>query len=230
MESNWLMKQVWRDLLFIHWPVSAKELQKLLPEPLTIDTFEGKGFISLVPFTMTGIRFKGTPSVPCISQLHELNVRTYVNYQGERGVYFFSLDATNALAVWIARRFFHLPYLHADIMVNKYKDSINFECTRKHKGFQQEEVLLTYKPISAPYHTKEGTVDEWLTNRDRLFTVYKKKVFRGKLFHDPWILQDGHYFMRKNTLTTAYPPINKSETIVHYAQHLVTYFYPFQKM
>ncbi|MCG3056044.1 DUF2071 domain-containing protein, partial [Escherichia coli] len=115
---------------------------------LNIDTFEGKAFISLVPFTMTGIRFKGTPSVPRISQLHELNVRTYVEYQGERGVYFFSLDATNALGVWIARRFFHLPYLHADIMVNKRGELTEFQCRRKHKGFQHKEILLTYKPIS----------------------------------------------------------------------------------
>ncbi|UZW65732.1 DUF2071 domain-containing protein [Priestia flexa] len=197
---------------------------------MNIDTFEGKAFISLVPFTMTGIRFKGTPSVPRISQLHELNVRTYVEYQGERGVYFFSLDATNALGVWIARRFFHLPYLHADIMVNKRGELTEFQCRRKHKGFQHKEILLTYKPISAPYYTKEGTVDEWLTDRDRLFTVHKQKVFRGKLFHQPWILQDGHYSMKKNTITTAYLPINKDETIVHYAQHLVTYFYSFQKM
>ena len=43
----------------------------------------------------------------------ELNVRTYVTYQGKPGVYFFSLDASNLLAVWAARAVYHLPYFHS---------------------------------------------------------------------------------------------------------------------
>ena len=38
-------------------------------------------------------------------------MRTYVTVGGKRpGVYFFSLDAANPLAVFTARAFFHLPY------------------------------------------------------------------------------------------------------------------------
>ncbi len=47
-----------------------------------------------------------------------MNVRTYVEYKGKPGVWFLSLDATNALAVWAARRFFHLPYFRARMTID----------------------------------------------------------------------------------------------------------------
>ena len=44
-----------------------------------------------------------SPPLPVVSQSPELNVRTYVHFDGVPGVWFFSLDASNALAVWAAR-------------------------------------------------------------------------------------------------------------------------------
>jgi uncharacterized protein YqjF (DUF2071 family) len=48
-----------------------------------------------------------------------LNVRTYVELEGKAGVWFFSLDASNPLAVWAARRLFQLRYYQARISVTE---------------------------------------------------------------------------------------------------------------
>src|ERR1700729_727171 len=40
-KSAWVMTQRWNDLLFAHWPLPASELTHLLPEGLTVDTFDG---------------------------------------------------------------------------------------------------------------------------------------------------------------------------------------------
>ena len=92
-----VMRQQWRDLLFLHWEVPAALLQSLTPAELTLDTFDGKAYVGLVPFTMRNVRPVWSPSVPPLSNFHETNVRTYVHYKGRGpGVWFFSLDAANS--------------------------------------------------------------------------------------------------------------------------------------
>src|SRR5688572_14419246 len=111
-----VMYQNWHHLLFLHWEVPVAELRALIPAGLTVDVFEGKAFIGLVPFTLTGVRPILLPPMPGVSSFHEVNVRTYVHHKGENpGVWFFSLDANSRLAVEAARTAYKLTYLHANI-------------------------------------------------------------------------------------------------------------------
>jgi uncharacterized protein YqjF (DUF2071 family) len=74
-----VMYQTWDKLLFLHWPVATERLQPLIAPRLSLDTFEGQAWVSVTPFTMWGIRPVLLPSLPVVSQSHELNVRTYVH-------------------------------------------------------------------------------------------------------------------------------------------------------
>ena len=125
-----LMHQTWGKLLFMHWPISAELLRPLIPQELEIDTFDDKAWIGVVPFTMWGIRASFLPSIPGTSAFHELNVRTYVHYQGVPGVWFFSLDAASRLAVWGARRFYHLPYFNAEMDLRQNGNTIEYSSQR----------------------------------------------------------------------------------------------------
>jgi uncharacterized protein len=85
-----VMRQQWRDLLFVHWPIAADALRPLVPESLELDLFEGTAYVGLVPFTMTGVRPVGLPAVVGLSSFHETNVRTYVRLADrDPGVWFF---------------------------------------------------------------------------------------------------------------------------------------------
>ena len=86
-----------------------------MPPELTIQEFDGTSWVGVVPFRMDGVMRRPLPDVPGLSAFPELNVRLYVEAEGKPGVWFLSLDATNPLAVWAARRYFHLPYYRADI-------------------------------------------------------------------------------------------------------------------
>src|SRR5438045_5907004 len=111
-----LMRQDWHHLLFLHWEIPPQELQALVPPELTIDTFDGIAYVGLVPFTLTGVRPVGVPPMPWVSSFHEVNVRTYVHRGGrDPGVWFFSLDASSAIAVAAARAAYKLPYFHSQI-------------------------------------------------------------------------------------------------------------------
>src|SRR4051794_18976444 len=112
-QSPWVMAMQWLDLLFMHWPVPAKALRSYIPRNLEIDTYDGTAWIGVVPFRMAGVRPRMTPALPWLSAFPELNVRTYVTIGGKPGVWFFSLDAGNPVAVEGARSLFHLNYYNA---------------------------------------------------------------------------------------------------------------------
>ena len=115
--SPWVMTQRWNDLLFLHYAVAPEILRLLIPEPLTLDTYDQRAWLSITPFVLDQLRPHGGLRLPVVSRFPELNVRTYVTYDGKPGVFFFSLDAGNLSAVWGARIFYRLPYWKASMKV-----------------------------------------------------------------------------------------------------------------
>src|SRR5262245_42644757 len=126
----WAMTQTWHDLLFAHWPVDADSLRPRVPPQLPLDLFDGRAWIGVVPFHMTNVSPRLIPPLPGLSAFPEINVRTYVTVGGRPGVYFFSLDATNPVAVWSARALFRLPYFQASMRVERRGDGVGYRSRR----------------------------------------------------------------------------------------------------
>ena len=111
--SPGVMAQRWDDVAFISWAYAVPEVQRLLPDGLEVDTFDGAAWVSVVPFRLT-VRLPWTPAMPWTSAFPEVNVRTYVRGPGgRRGIWFLSLDASRLAAVILARRSYRLPYMWA---------------------------------------------------------------------------------------------------------------------
>src|ERR1700751_476165 len=140
----WVMVQTWHDLLFMHWPIPVDVVRTLVPRNLTLDTWEGSCWVGVVPVWMSGGRIRTCPPIPGSSRFPELNVRTYVTYGGKAGVYFFSLDAASRLAVWAARRFFHLPYFYAQMKAERNGEDVVYHSIRLDSG---REFRGSYGPI-----------------------------------------------------------------------------------
>lgn len=187
--GRWTWRQRWMDLLFAHWPVPAAALRRLVPEPLVIQEFDGTSWVGLVPFRMEGVMRRHLPDLPWISAFPEMNLRLYVEMGGRPGVWFISLDATNPLAVWAARRFFHLPYFHADIELRTEGERIHYVSRRK-DGAARVEFRGTYWPITSVYESKPGTLEHFLTERYCLYAQARDgSILRGEVHHVPWPLQ-----------------------------------------
>src|SRR3954462_7714799 len=118
-DGPWLMTQTWNDLLFAHWPVDAARLRDLVPARFDLDLFDGAAWLGIVPFHMTNVAPRLVPALPWVSAFPELNVRTYVRVGDKPGVYFFSLDAGNPMAVGAAKTLLNLPYYSAAMTVAK---------------------------------------------------------------------------------------------------------------
>ena len=198
------MAQRWHELLFAHWPVAADVLRPLIPQSLEVDMREGQGWLGVIPFHMTGVRLRGTPAMPFVSAFPELNVRTYVVCEGKPGVWFFSLDAGNALAVAVARMWFHLPYFRARMQNARKGGWIAYRSERTHSGAPGAELALRYRPCDAEREPEPGSLAHWLTERYCLYAADGRgRLFRGEIHHPRWKLRSAVAEIERNTMAEA---------------------------
>ena len=184
------MYQRWSDLLFLHWEYSATTIQATLPEGLFVDTFGGKAYLGAVPFFMRHIRPRFLPAVPGISNFMEMNLRTYVHDRaGVPGVWFYSLDANQWLAVKIARRFFHLPYEHAEMKSSRTAEGrIHYESLRTGGRANGTNCVFDYAPGAEVQQPAPGSLEFFLIERYRLYSSAPNGLLRGAVFHEPYQL------------------------------------------
>lgn len=202
--SPWVMVQKWHDLLFMHWRVDPDQIRRLIPSGTELDTFDGSAWVGVVPFRMSGVRFRRTLPFPGTSAFPELNVRTYVTNDGKPGVWFFSLDAASALAVWAARRWFHLPYFRAQFALTKSEDgTVDYRSRRTHRDAPPADLRVSYKPSGEVFQAQPGSLEYFLTERYCLYAFDGRRTFRGEIDHRPWPLQPAEAQIKVNTMAAA---------------------------
>ena len=183
--------QRWRDLLFLHWEVPIEALERLLPTDLTIDTFDGKAWVGVVPFTMRDVAPRWSPSVPGVSHFHELNVRTYVHHRGQNpGVWFFSLDAAATIAVIVARTGWALPYHRASMRLDKLDNTIDYESRRLFPGPRPAEFSVKYEIGESVGPAKPGTLEHFFAERYILYAKTRSGLSIGRVHHVPYPLHE----------------------------------------
>jgi hypothetical protein len=217
-----VMNMTWLNLAFLHWRVDARALEPFIPKGLTLETFDGSAWLGVVPFRMANVRLDGLPAVPGTHNFLELNVRTYVTDGKRPGVWFFSLDCQNALAVRGARGLFHLPYLDAAMREVKTGESTAYSSRRTHRLEPNADFEATYQPSGAPFASSPGTLEHWLTERYCLYSADRAgRVYRGEIHHAPWALQPATCEIRRNTMAAPLglelPP---TPDLAHYAASL----------
>lgn len=217
--GSWIMAQTWHDLLFAHWPVAAGKMREIVPRGLQVDTFDGQAWIGVVPFTMSGVRLRGTPALPWLSAFPELNVRTYVTAGGKPGVWFFSLDAARRAAVETARVTFHLPYFFARMNAEKKDGEVAYASKRMDRRGSGEKLRARYGATGEPFEAKAGKLEHFLTER---YCLYARKpdgkLLRGEIHHAPWQLQPGRAEFTENTMTKALGLASPGEPLLHFAK------------
>jgi uncharacterized protein YqjF (DUF2071 family) len=195
------MRMRWRDLLFAHWAADAAVLRGLIPEGLELDLFEGQCYVGAVPFRMENVTPRRVPALPGLHAFPELNLRTYVSAGGKPGVWFFSLDAGQKMAVRVARRFFHLPYFDARFEIGETGEAVDYSAVRTHNGAPAAAFAVTYRPVGDVYRSAAGSLESWLTDRYCLYAADAAGcLYRGEIDHEPWPLQRAAADVRVNTL------------------------------
>lgn len=223
--------QRWDSLLFLHWQIAADLLRPFVPQRLSIDTYEGHGYVSLTPFTVMGARLVAMPAIPGFSNFHELNVRTYVRLGDDRGVWFFSLDAANPLAALLARVSVRLPYFFAHIERNQTGQRFRYTCERYKTGLAAGAAFsASWEVLPDPRRADPGSLDHFLSERYALFSrAIGEKLWHGRVRHAPWPLQPVRGLQLEQTLDVGDGlPKLSGEVIARYSPGVDVEFLPFR--
>lgn len=214
------MTQTWSDLLFAHWPAPYETLRAHVPQGLLLDTWEGDAWLGIVPFHLGNLAPRSAPSGWGLS-FTELNVRTYVTIGGKPGVWFFSLDAANILAVLGARLTYHLPYFWAKMAIQYEGDWLRYTSRRRHPGAPEAEFAGRYRPIGPVAFGLPGSIEHWLTERYCLYSTDREgELYRGEILHPPWPLQPAEAEIEVNTMADPFGIELNGPPVLHFARRL----------
>jgi uncharacterized protein len=218
-KGMWLLGQSWLDLLFAHWPVGRAQLEPHIPPPLELETFDGQPWITVSPFVVEALRFAATPPLPAFSRFPELNVRTYVTYEGKPGIWFLSLDASSRSAVFGARRFYRLPYFHAEMRaVPRGDGSIEYESLREDGRGRPARFSAVYGPSGKQSTAEAGSLDHFLAERYCLYSCSSTgSLYRADIHHRPWQLQPAEADITTNTMLPSELQLEAERPLLHFA-------------
>ena len=197
------MRMAWEDLTMLHWRYEPEEVQRLLPDGLTVETFDQSAWVGLIPFQMR-VDVPFAPTMASILHFPETNVRTYVvGESGEPGVYFWSLEASSLPAVVVARNTYQVPYFWADMSIERTDadgepithhpvegDKITYASARKWPDPQPARSMVSMTVGEAFAPGQQGPLDRFLTARWALYGSLWKWQSYATMYHEPWPL---HY-------------------------------------
>ena len=202
----------WERVLMIHFEVDADDLQRDVP--FELDLWDGRAFVSLVAFTMRGMRLRlgGRLAAWLLRPIatHEfLNVRTYVRHGGETGIHFLAEWLSNRLAVRLGPAMFGLPYrfgriaylhdwcegsLRGYVMDVSAGTGLTYRARlTSHVAFELCETAASWRRSESSFLSQVvfetcevGSLTEWLMERYSAFTCRQNKRRFFRVWHPPW--------------------------------------------
>jgi uncharacterized protein len=183
---GWQWRQTWKDVLFLHWEVAGDRLHRLLPDHVELDRWDGSAWVSAVAFRLAKVQLGPLPPVPLCTNFLELNLRTYVLYRGEPGIYFLSMHADARVAVAAARWLTPLPYRHAPMACCSEQGQWRWQCGPSVAG---RAALLNgrFQPQGEARPVAADSLDVWLLERYRAFVPDRQgTLYCMAVEHAPW--------------------------------------------
>jgi uncharacterized protein YqjF (DUF2071 family) len=176
----------WDNTVFIHYEVDPNLLQRCVP--FALDLFEGRAFVSVVAFTLRGMRPRLGGKISelffkPIATHHFFNVRAYVCDHGERAIFFMTEWLSNRLSVALGPSTFGLPYRYGRIDYQNWGDGdeVSGQVVAGEGRFSYRAPLTgTLRPC------EPGTLDEFLLERYTAFTAAGRRRQFFRVWHEPW--------------------------------------------
>lgn len=184
-----LFHAAWRRTVMIHYAMQPGALQPLVP--FELDTREGQAFVSLVMFTMHGLK-------PCrggrlaamltatVATHGFLNVRTYVRCGGETGIYFLAEWLPNALGVRLGPPLFGLPYRHGELDYRHHHEDGALRGHVKTAGDGRLCYDAAIDPGADFQPCPPQSLGEFLLERYTAWTQFGRLRRLFRVWHPPW--------------------------------------------
>lgn len=182
----------WERALFMHFEVPPAVLRRIVP--FELDLFEGRAFVSLVAFTMRGIRPARGGRLArwlCapVAEQRFLNLRTYVRHRGEPGIFFIAEWISHGLCVPFGPITYGLPYRWGRL---RFEHEYRAGTVRGRVVARRDGSALEYeaRPASGTEwnfsESEADGLDEFLIERYAAFTEHCGRRRRFRIRHEPW--------------------------------------------
>jgi len=208
----------WTQALMIHFEVRAAALQRCVP--FQLDLWQGRAFVSLVAFTMRGMRpvvgGKWTAWLLRPIATHDfLNVRTYVRHNDEPGIHFIAEWLNSRLAAKLGPLTFGLPYRHGQIA---YQHDGRGEILRGEVADGRTGKRLVYEatlPEAVAFlPCLAGSLEEWLMERYLACNSAGGCRRSFRVWHPPWPQCPARVTLRDVSLLTQHWTWFKDATLI----------------
>jgi uncharacterized protein YqjF (DUF2071 family) len=171
------------------------------------------------------MRLRGLPPAPFVSRFLETNVRTYVTLDGRPGIWFLSLDASSRLAVLGARHTYRLPYFRARMSAREGPYGIDYLLARESPP---ASLGVTYGPVGDAFHAGPGTLEHFLIERYRLYSLARDgSLLAADIHHPPWRLQPAEARVTSNTMTASQGiALSEQPALLHFSRRQDVVIWP----
>ncbi|MFT4611982.1 MAG: hypothetical protein ACJA1H_001712 [Glaciecola sp.] len=178
------LKAYWKNLILINYEVDPKLLEPYVPLGTELDSYNGKCFVSVVGFLFMDTIVLGI-KLPYHINFEEVNLRFYVQRNGERGVVFIKEIVPKPLITLVANSLYHEHYFTAK-MKHKWLEDENsktFEYQWKLKDKWQSISVETEIEFSS---IPENSEEQFITEHYFGYTKHKTKTFEYEVVHPSW--------------------------------------------
>ncbi len=114
----WVTSQRAVQLTAAHWPVEPAVIAAVVSPRVTVDTFDGMAWITVMGMQVVDARPHFLPAVGPLSSFAQVGVRTYVRLAGRPAAWVVAGLADARLGALLARRVFRLPIERAAVRVD----------------------------------------------------------------------------------------------------------------
>ena len=219
-----VMIQRWSRVGFVHHPYEPGLIQRLLPPGLEVDTFDGAGWLGMLPFHLEVRLPAWAPALPWASSTLETNLRTYVRGpDGRRGIFFLYLDASRLLAVLTARTWYGIPYRWAHLRFERRGRVIRYQSLRREPLGAQLDLCLCVGERVTPSELTQ--LERFLICRWRLYSETGDGIAVTEVEHEPWPVRRAEILGIDERLTEAVGlSPGSTPSLAHYAQGVTARF------
>jgi uncharacterized protein len=156
----------WRDLVMLNYEIDPSLLTRYVPPGTSLDSFNGRTYVSLVGFRFLGTKLLGHFPVPFHANFDEVNLRFYVRRKegddNRRGVVFIA-EVVPKRAIAMTARFVYgenytcLPMKH-------HIETVDFGKTARYEWqVDGSWCKLSAQAEGVPTHPHEGSLEQFIT-------------------------------------------------------------------
>ena len=180
----------WRDLVMLNYEVEPSLLSRCVPRGTTLDSFNGRTYISLVGFRFCNTKLLGCLPVPFHTNFDEVNLRFYVRRKEgndvRRGVVFIAEVVPRRAIAMTARLVYEENYIHLPMKHRIETQDLNTTTEYRWKVGDQWCTLFA-RAVGLPSQPQEGSLEQFITEHFWGYSTQRaRSCVEYHVSHVPW--------------------------------------------